>query len=87
MSYSTLGVGVLVTVIGATAASAEEVQYSKLWGENGELWSPTSRLPDFSHAGFERARSARHETMSAVPTPTRLGSKAIIAVAENSALS
>lgn len=28
--------------------------YSQLWGENGEQWSPTSRLPDFSHAGYRR---------------------------------
>lgn len=27
-------------------------QTSKLWGEAGELWSPESRLPDFSHAGY-----------------------------------
>jgi len=25
-------------------AVSEEVTYSKLWGRNGELWSPTSRL-------------------------------------------
>lgn len=25
---------------------------SKLWGQNGELWSPQSRLPDFSWAGY-----------------------------------
>lgn len=27
-------------------------KHSQLWGENGELWSPSSRLPDFSHAGY-----------------------------------
>jgi len=26
---------------------------SKLWGEAGELWTPQSRLPDFSHAGYK----------------------------------
>lgn len=25
---------------------------SKLWGRNGELWTPDSRLPDFSFAGY-----------------------------------
>jgi hypothetical protein len=25
---------------------------SRLWGERGELWSPTGRLPDFSYAGY-----------------------------------
>ncbi|HEX7652733.1 MAG TPA: glycosyl hydrolase family 28-related protein [Verrucomicrobiae bacterium] len=27
---------------------------SALWGTNGELWSATSRLPDFSHAGYHQ---------------------------------
>jgi hypothetical protein len=27
---------------------------SRLWGQNGENWSPQSRLPDFSHAGYRR---------------------------------
>ncbi len=30
-------------------ASAE---HSKLWGKHGENWSPKSRLPDFSYAGY-----------------------------------
>ncbi len=34
----------------ASASSAQE--YSKLWGKDGELWSPESRLPDFSFAGY-----------------------------------
>jgi len=28
--------------------------YSQLWGKNGEQWSPASRLPDFSYAGYGR---------------------------------
>ena len=27
-------------------------EYSELWGATGEKWSPTSRLPDFSFAGY-----------------------------------
>src|SRR3989304_4474548 len=27
-------------------------QTSQLWGQQGELWSPQSRLPDFSFAGY-----------------------------------
>ncbi|MGB7159737.1 MAG: glycosyl hydrolase family 28-related protein [Tepidisphaeraceae bacterium] len=27
-------------------------QTSELWGRNGEKWSPTSRLPDYSFAGY-----------------------------------
>ncbi len=40
-------------------ASAET--YSALWGANGERWSPESRLPDFSFAGYRRGE---------VPLPT-----------------
>lgn len=27
---------------------------SRLWGREGERWTPTSRLPDFSYAGYHR---------------------------------
>lgn len=27
-------------------------QFSELWGQSGEGWTPQSRLPDFSHAGY-----------------------------------
>ncbi|WP_437922948.1 glycosyl hydrolase family 28-related protein [Sorangium sp. So ce291] len=27
-------------------------EMSKLWGAAGEAWTPTSRLPDYSHAGY-----------------------------------
>ena len=37
-------------------------QCSELWGENGELWTPHSRLPDFSHAGY-------HEGDDPLPQP------------------
>ena len=33
-------------------AGAASAQTSALWGAHGELWSPQSRLPDFSHAGY-----------------------------------
>ena len=29
-------------------------EHSLLWGANGELWQPESRLPDFSYAGYHR---------------------------------
>src|SRR5260221_3180157 len=35
--------GLIASIRGAT---------SELWGTNGELWHATSRLPDFSHAGY-----------------------------------
>ena len=31
---------------------------SRLWGEDGELWDPVGRLPDFSYAGY---RAGEHE--------------------------
>ena len=39
-----------------------EPQYSQLWGKSGELWTPHSRLPDFSHAGY-------HEGDDPLPRP------------------
>ena len=35
-------------------AAAAGAQHSILWGERGERWTPQSRLPDFSFAGYER---------------------------------
>src|SRR5215813_7045012 len=31
---------------------------SALWGNTGELWTPTNRLPDFSFAGYHRGDAA-----------------------------
>ncbi len=50
-----LSVGVALYFLHAATApsnggSGQEV--SQLYGEDGELWDPTSRLPDFSHAGY-----------------------------------
>jgi hypothetical protein len=45
LALSTLSAAVLLATPG-------RAQTSKLWGEQGELWTPTSRLPDFSHAGY-----------------------------------
>lgn len=39
-----------------TAFSAS-AQHSQLWGESGAAWSPQSRLPDFSFAGYRRGES------------------------------
>jgi autotransporter-associated beta strand protein len=46
----------LCAAIPASAATSE------LWGENGELWCPSSRLPDFSFAGYQSGEAA-------IPTP------------------
>ena len=33
-------------------AQSTPARHSQLWGKNGERWHPSSRLPDFSYAGF-----------------------------------
>ena len=47
-------------LFGSTSLYADT--YSALWGAAGEAWSPESRLPDFSFAGYRRGEAA-------VPTP------------------
>jgi hypothetical protein len=34
-----------------------QAELSALWGERGERWTPQSRLPDFSQAGYRRGRT------------------------------
>ena len=51
----------LVFAVPHLTVVAEEVTYSKLWGRSGELWSPTSRLPDFSYAGYSRGEHPLRE--------------------------
>jgi hypothetical protein len=41
-----------------TEVGAAPCTYSSLWGVNGEKWTPESRLPDFSYAGY-RAGEAK----------------------------
>jgi hypothetical protein len=38
----------------ALATVVTAAQTSQLWGERGERWTPQSRLPDFSYAGYQR---------------------------------
>jgi Pectate lyase superfamily protein len=46
-----------------SSASAElTTAYSELWGQSGERWTPDSRLPDFSFAGYRAGASP-------MPTP------------------
>lgn len=45
-------VPLLVTVLASWANGAD--QRSELWGAAGEKWTPASRLPDFSYAGYRR---------------------------------
>ena len=46
----TLSAGVFSCAVASDAATAPS--YSRLWGVNGELWNPQSRIPDFSFAGY-----------------------------------
>lgn len=45
----------LLGVLSIPAVSAKTP--SELWGESGEKWSPQSRLPDFSYAGYHRGEA------------------------------
>ena len=44
----------LLALLGSGAFEVPAAQHSRLWGRSGELWSPPSRLPDFSYAGYRR---------------------------------
>ncbi|NUM53302.1 MAG: hypothetical protein HUU46_06640 [Candidatus Hydrogenedentes bacterium] len=44
-------------VLCAFAVSAFPGPFSALWGEAGENWTPDSRLPDFSFAGYHRGEA------------------------------
>lgn len=44
-----LAVSLLVSSVLAISVRGET---SALWGKQGEVWTPQSRLPDFSHAGY-----------------------------------
>jgi hypothetical protein len=45
------------------AAQQSGCSYSSLWGVNGDKWTPNSRLPDFSYAGY-------HAGESVLPAPS-----------------
>lgn len=56
IAFTSILAGLLACMAGAWPALAQEApaQHSALWGERGELWSPHSRLPDFSFAGYHQ---------------------------------
>lgn len=49
-----LALALLTCSLNAAAPSSGQFQYSGLWGRAGEHWTPESRLPDFSYAGYRR---------------------------------
>ncbi len=42
----------MIVLFSLAAVVRLDAQTSALWGEHGELWTPKSRLPDFSFAGY-----------------------------------
>ncbi|XHR30035.1 MAG: glycosyl hydrolase family 28-related protein [Chthoniobacteraceae bacterium] len=48
----------ILPLLAAFAASSFAAETSALWGKHGEAWTPTSRLPDFSHAGYHQGERA-----------------------------
>jgi autotransporter-associated beta strand protein len=48
----------LFAALALGAALHASAQTSELWGVQGELWSPASRLPDFSFAGYRSGGAA-----------------------------
>lgn len=49
-------------------------EYSALWGEKGEEWTPQSRLPDFSFAGYHSGEKAIPD-VTVVANVTDFGAK------------
>lgn len=62
-------VAALCTCTFASVAAADD---SQLWGRQGELWQPGSRLPDFSFAGYHRGDDPL-PTVEVVTDVTRFG--------------
>jgi autotransporter-associated beta strand protein len=53
----------LVTAIVSSLVTFAPAETSELWGNQGELWNPAGRLPDFSFAGY-------HSGETAIPSPS-----------------
>ncbi|MGI9625407.1 MAG: glycosyl hydrolase family 28-related protein, partial [Longimicrobiales bacterium] len=51
-----------------SACSTSGVGHSPLWGTDGESWTPQSRLPDFSRAGY----MSGYETIPEVPVASNV---------------
>lgn len=54
-----LGIGICTANLSThSLAVTKKCVYSSLWGTNGEKWSPTGRLPDFSYAGYHAGEAS-----------------------------
>ncbi|MDB5318897.1 MAG: hypothetical protein JWN40_528, partial [Phycisphaerales bacterium] len=47
----------IAIILACTAHRVSAQTPSALWGKSGESWTPTSRLPDFSFAGYHRGEA------------------------------
>lgn len=63
--------GEIVKLDSGTVASDLPSAVSQLWGISGELWSSTSRLPDFSYAGYRRGEVAVPTDLDFAKRPSR----------------
>jgi hypothetical protein len=52
MAFYRIFSGFIVSLFIIYTTPGAEKHYSELWGRNGEKWTPKSRLPDFSYAGY-----------------------------------
>ncbi|WP_460168175.1 glycosyl hydrolase family 28-related protein [Thermostilla marina] len=59
-------IGMLAVGAGRKPAFADGAIHSALWGEHGELWTPQSRLPDFSMAGYRRGEEPFREPAESI---------------------
>ena len=57
LGAAVLALGLLTAPPRFVAAQAG-TDTSALWGTDGEEWTPTSRLPDFSYAGYHMGETA-----------------------------
>jgi hypothetical protein len=53
---------IVLTLENTVVSQAAAAEYSDLWGQNGEKWTPPSRLPEVSFAGYQCGEKA-------IPTP------------------
>ena len=46
----------LLALISCQFTDSEDDRHSRLWGKNGELWSPSGRITDYSFAGYQMGK-------------------------------
>lgn len=54
MSSKAYALLMATAIFSASVAPSPAAQHSELWGKKGENWDASSRLPDFSFAGYRR---------------------------------